>query len=306
LVLTEFVVIAFVAVGLVAIAVRFVPRDAHGARRFPRVIDESIGMAAIRGVLRRAPARRAAPEAAAYEAVAATATEPTVEEIAYRIGVAGAPAPTIPTRLIVSRGSLQAHPPAILVLEPAPTTPVRGQLAERRRLQAHPASSLGLQRRIAGVVAASAVLIAAVALVFTPRGIEGGVLSATGLPQNPAPNAIADPATVEPSGSPGESPSSDAATPSNAGSSSPAAPTVAPAIPAPAPTKRPTPTPGRTPKATPRPPTPTPTPTPVATPAPTPTPPPVTPPPPTPTPVPPTPTPVPPTPTPVASASTGP
>jgi hypothetical protein len=304
LVLTEFVVIAFVAVGLVAIAVRFVPRDEHGARRFPRVIDESIGMAAIRGLLRAAPARRAAPEAAASEAVSATAAEPTVEEIAYRIGVAGAPAPTIPTRLIVSRGSLQAHPPAILVLEPAPTTPVRGQLAERRRLQAHPASSLGLQRRIAGVVAASAVLIAAVALVLAPRGIEGGVLSATGLPQNPALNAIADPATADPRRSPGEPASPDAATPTNAGSSSPAEPTVAPAIPAPAPTRRPTPTPGRTPKPTPRPPTPTPTPTPVATPAPTPTPPPVTPPPPT---LPPKPTLVPsPTPTPVPSASTGP
>ncbi len=55
LVLTEYIVIAFVAVGLIAIAVRFVPRDEHGARRLPRVIDESIGVAAIRAILRRRP-----------------------------------------------------------------------------------------------------------------------------------------------------------------------------------------------------------------------------------------------------------
>jgi len=277
-VLTEFVVVAFVAVGLVAIAVRFVPRDEYGARRFPRVIDESIGMAAIRAVQRLRPARKGAPEAAAAEATVLPTSEPTAEEIAYRIGVAGAPAPTIPTRLIVATGSLQAHPPAIPVLQPAPFTPVLG-LAERRRLQAHPASSLSLQRRIAGVVAASAVLIAAVALVFAPRGIEGGVLSATGLPQNPAPNAIAVPPTAEPSGSPDATASPDLATPSNAASSTLAAPTVAPATSAPI--RRPTPTPARTPKPTPKPPTPTasptPTPTPIATLAPKPTPPPPTP-----------------------------
>ena len=102
--LTEFVVIAFVAVGLVAIAVRFVPRDEYGARRFPRVIDESIGMAAIRALLRLRPARRARlrrPRPSGR--TSPPAAEPTAEEIAYRIGVAGAPAPTIPTRLIVSR-----------------------------------------------------------------------------------------------------------------------------------------------------------------------------------------------------------
>ena len=277
--LTEFVVVAFVAVGLVAIAVRFVPRDEYGARRFPRVIDESIGMAAIRALVRLRPARQGALEAAAAESPVAPALEPTADEIAYRIGVAGAPAPTIPTRLIVSTGSLQAHPPAIPVLQPAPLTPVRSQLAERPRLQANPASSLSLQRRIAGVVAASAVLIAAVALVFAPRGIEGGVLSATGLPQNPAPNAIAVPPTAEPSGSPDATASQDLGTPTNAASSTLAAPTVAPATPAP--TRRPTPTPARTPKPTPKPPTPTPTPaptpTPVATLAPKPTAPPPTP-----------------------------
>jgi len=278
-VLTEFVVVAFVAVGLVAIAVRFVPRDEYGARRFPRVIDESIGVAAIRAVLRLRPARQGAPEASASEAAVAPTGEPTADEIAYRIGVAGAPAPTVPTRLIVSTCSLQAHPPAIPGLQPATLTPVLGQLAERPRLQAHPASSLSLQRRIAGVVAASAVLIAAVALVFAPRGIEGGVLSATGLPQNPAPNAIAVPPTAEPSGSPDATASPDLATPSNAASSTLAAPTVAPATSAP--TRRPTPTPARTPKPTPKPPTPTasptPTPTPIATLAPKPTPPPPTP-----------------------------
>ena len=286
--LTEFVVIAFVAVGLIAIAVRFVPRDEYGARRFPRVIDESIGMAAIRAVQRLRPARKGAPEAAAAEATVLPTSEPTAEEIAYRIGVAGAPAPTIPTRLIVATGSLQAHPPAIPVLQPAPFTPVLG-LAERRRLQAHPASSLSLQRRIAGVVAASAVLIAAVALVFAPRGIEGGVLSATGLPQNPAPNAIAAPPTAEPSGSPDATASPDLVTPTSAASSNLAAPTVAPATPAP--TRRPTPTPARTPKPTPKPPTPTPTPIVTLVPK--------------PTPLPPTPTPTP-TIAPTPSASTAP
>lgn len=297
--LTEFVVIAFVAVGLVAVAVRFVPRDEYGVRRLPRVIDESIGMDAIRAVLRRRAVPAGAAAAGAADPGFATPAEPTAEEIAYRIGVAGAPAPTIPTRLIVSRGALQAHPPAIPVLAPAPVMPVRGQLPQRR-LQAHPASSLGLQRRIAGVVAASAVAIAAVGLVFAPRGIEGGVLSATGLPQNPAPNAIAVPPTDEPNGSPGASGSSALASPSDSASSSPPSPTVAAATPTPAPTRRPTPTPARTTKPTPKPPTPTPTPTPIATPAPTPTPPPVTPPP----PPPPTPSPSPPPPS--ASAPSAP
>ena len=288
--LTEFIVVAFVAVGLVAIAVRFVPRDENGARRFPRVIDESIGMAAIRALLRLRPVRQRAPEAATAEAAVDAPFEPTAEEIAYRIGVAGTPAPTIPTRLIVSTGSLQAHPPAIPTLQRASLTAVRGQLAERPRVHAHPASSLGLQRRIAGVVAAFAVLIAAVGLVFAPRGIEGGVLSATGMPQNPAPNAIAVPPTAEPSGSPDATASPDLATPTTAPSSTPVAPAVAPATPAP--TRRPTPTPARTPKPTPKLPTPTPTPAPTPTPLPA-TPVPIATPPPTPAPVPPTPPPSP-------------
>jgi hypothetical protein len=271
-----------------------VPRDEYGARRFPRVIDESMGMAAIRALLRLRPAHRGAPEATAAEAPVDDPFEPTAEEIAYRIGVAGTPAPTIPTRLIVASGSLQAHPPAIPVLHPAPLTPVRGQLAELPRLQAHPASSLGLQRRIAGVVAASAVLIAAVGLVFAPRGIEGGVLSATGVPQNPAPNAIAVPPTAEPSGSPDATASPDLATPNDAASSTLAAPTVAPAPATPAPTRRPTPTPARTPRPTTKPPTPTPTPAPTPTPLPA-TPVPIATPPPTPTPAP--------TPSPSASAA---
>ena len=254
-VLTEYIVIAFVAVGLVAIAVRFLPRDEHGARRLPRVIDESIGTAAIRSVLRRRPRRSTAGTAGAAATGGPEAfVEPSADEIAYRIGAAGAPVPTIPTRLVVAKAALQAHPPAIPVLPPAPTAPVHGPLLERQ-LQAHPASSLGLQRRIAAAVAAIAVAIAVLGFVFVPRGARA---------ESCRPRAAVDPApTLERAHRTRRSsyPISSASPvlahrPALSAPSSLPTPKPAAANPTPPPTRRPTPTPARTTKPTPKPPTP--------------------------------------------------
>ena len=44
----EWIVGALVVLGFVAIAVRFLPRDAAGQVRLPRVVEDSIGMWAVR------------------------------------------------------------------------------------------------------------------------------------------------------------------------------------------------------------------------------------------------------------------
>jgi hypothetical protein len=266
----ELIVVGFVVVAFVAIAARFAPRDESGARRLPRVVDESVGMYMVRRALGRsteAASDRAAEQAGKTEQV-------TEDAIAYRIGIPGAPAPTVPTRLVVSKAPPQAHPiPPVIAVA---ARPVIGGAPQARR-----SGALPMQRRLAGVVTVLVVLLVAFAALSLPRGPEGQVLSATGTPggsilaavPTPSPSDLAT-EFVPPLQTPSEAPvASRSASADVVVTQPPALPTTAP--PTPRVTQRPTPrvTPPPTPKPTPPPtPKPTPPPTPPPTPQPTPAP----------------------------------
>ena len=274
--LTEIVVIAFVAVGLVAIAFRFVPRDEHGARRLPRVIDESIGVAAIRSVL-----RRAAPKSAAHAPAAAIDAAPARTRRAQRRRdrlpdrrrrSARPDHPHAPGRLgDRAAGPSAGHTGAAARHNdtrprPAPrATPVAGP---SRQLSRPPASPRGRRRRVCrrhcharGRVRAARDRRAAYCRRQECRRAPPRMPYLAHRARSPSALRV-------------QRPSPPLASPSAVGSASLPTPTSAAATPTPVATRRPTPTPARTPKPTPKPPTPAPTPppTPVPTPAPTPAP----------------------------------
>lgn len=262
----ELIVIAFVLVAFVAIGMRFLPRDETGAIRLPATVDDSIGMWAIRRLLRR-PAT--STTSAAQEA--GHLIEPSEDEIAYRIGVPGALQPTVRTRFIVSPDRPQAHP--LPAKARAAAVPVFAGAPRHRRSQARP-NALQLQRRAAGIVALTLVVGGVFALATVSGRPQGGVLSATGTPGGFTSSEVAVGGSAGPthlprsSGEPSVSPSSVVETISPA-TASPTVPPLAPATARPTPAPTPTATPTGTPAATPKP---TGTPRPTPTPAPTPTP----------------------------------
>ena len=193
----ETIVVAFVAFAFVAIAWRFLPRSTEGSGRFRRVIDESVGM----WLLRRALGRSTDPSSLADDI---PIPEPDVDEIAYRIGVADARPPTMPTRLVVSKAPStreSVSPAAAVTVRPASVGLHGG--APRQRRSARPSGALAAQRRSAGAVALAVVAIAVTTLALGARRFDGEVLSATGTPAGlvavPSPSA-------EPSSTPSSTP----------------------------------------------------------------------------------------------------
>jgi hypothetical protein len=254
----ELVVVGFAVAAFVAIGLRFAPRDEAGRRHLPKVIDESVGMFTVRQALRR-PTLTAADRAAVKAEAEAKAE---ADAIAYRIGVPGAPKPTVPTRFVVSKAPPQAHQIAPVV--PVATRPVAGA-----RPMARKSGALPLQRRIAGVFTVLVVVLAAFAAQSLPRG-QGAVLSATGTPG-------ASGASIGPDGSGAPSDAGAAASQAGSATDAPVVPiepspgVSASALPGAASPRTITPTPAATPRRTPRPtPRPTPRATPKATPSPTP------------------------------------
>jgi hypothetical protein len=237
----EWIVGALVVLGFVAIAVRFVPRDDALRVRLPRIVDDSLGMWALRRLTRRP------------------------------LGDSGGvgPGPIVPSRFVASAARLEA-----LGVRPAGrarssgstrrlsgVTRVAGSTTRRR--QADPAASMAQQRRLAAIAAILVVGAVALGVVLASRGPQGEVHGATGRP------ALSN---VSPSLSIFSSPSTEAqvATPTLASTKRPIAPVATPRrTPTPAPQATPRPT--ATPKPTP---TPTPTLAPTASPTPTATPPP--------------------------------
>jgi len=179
----EIVVPVFVVIAFVAIVWRFLPRSADGSMRLPAVIDESIGMWLIRRVVRR-PIRPADP----LEEIAIA--EPDADEIAYRIGVPGAPPPTLPSRFVVAQAPTRT-----------PGLDVRDGLA-RRRPARRPSGALAAQRRWAGAVALAVVAIALTTLALGARQLDGEVLSMTGTPGAPGAPAAGAFVSGEPTGGP--------------------------------------------------------------------------------------------------------
>jgi hypothetical protein len=278
-------IIPFVVIAFVAIVWRFLPRAEDGSIRLPKVIDDSVGMWFVRSALGRAT-EPADPDDL-------TLPEPAADEIAYRIGVPGAPPPTLPTRAVVSQASSNAAP----VMSPpqgaiAATGHAAADSPVGRRRTARPSGALAAQRRWAGAVALVAVIIAVTALALRSRQLDGEVLSATGTPAGSVGQGFVSgegdspsdtPAAATDPGLPSEPVPSEEASGAPAATVGPAATTRVPTAPAPAanvtpnPIRTPRPTARPTPVATLRPgpsqstaPSPTPTPTPAPTPAPTP------------------------------------
>src|SRR6187402_1438817 len=146
----ELIVVAFVAVAFIAIGARFVPRDASGARRLPRVVDESVGMYVVRRALGR-PTEAASDRPAGHDEAPANVAE---DAIAYRIGVPGAPTPTVPSKFVVSTAKPQAH--KIPPIAPVATRPVVGGRPQARR-----AGFVPIWRRFGGVAAVFVVILVA-------------------------------------------------------------------------------------------------------------------------------------------------
>jgi hypothetical protein len=287
----ELLVGALVVLGFLAILARMLPRDAAGRAVLPRIVDDSIGMWALRRLTGRPLWERPWDD------------DPTADPVAPSVTAdlhGTADRPTGPTRVepiryVVSRS--QAHP----VATPPPVKPIftprpGRRLHARRRGLVGPMPRLGV---VAGLAASLLIGVALLTSILAPPGPqgEGDVLGITGTPGASGPNvAILPSGTAEPSvasadpsiDAPSATPATPATTvPVTAVPSDPIAslgatptpatptPTLTPtpaATPTPTPTLTPTPTPS--PAITPAPPTPTPSaaPTPTPTPAPTPTP----------------------------------
>src|SRR3989442_8010569 len=142
----QLLIVPFVVIAFVAIVWRFLPRAEDGSIRLPRLIDESVGMWVIRSALGRAT------DSADPDDII---PEPAEDEIAYRIGVPGAPPPTVPTRVVVSQGPSKAEPVLSQSLQgsAAPIGPVAGDGSVARPRTARPSGALAAQRRWAGAVA---------------------------------------------------------------------------------------------------------------------------------------------------------
>jgi hypothetical protein len=190
------VVLAFLVIALVAIVWRFMPRSTDGSMRLPTLLDESVGLWLIRRALGRAVADRRDAEEVALP-------EPAQDEIAYRIGVPGAPQPTLPTRVVVSSARSRVEPAGSSRV--APVLPQAARPATQRR---RPSGALAAQRRTAGVVALAVVAIAVTTVALSSRHLEGEVLGATGTPEASAGGIVSGPAvgsparSTEPSSSP--------------------------------------------------------------------------------------------------------
>jgi PKD domain-containing protein len=254
----EWIVWALVVLGFVAIIVRFVPRDESGRARLPRIVDDSIGMWA----LRRITGRRLWDRSGAIDGVSSARSRAAVTG---RRGAANGAAPDAPARYAASAARLRQ-----LGIRPADSLPPRRLPVARpvgsatiHRRQARPAATVVLQRRLAAIAAVVVVGVVALAVIAAPRAPSGDVLGATGGPgPDGGANAPGSGIAVLPSASSEASPS----TSTHASATAQAAPTPKTPRATPVPTPRPTPTiaPTPTPTATPKPtPKPTPAPTPI-------------------------------------------
>lgn len=190
----ELVASIFAVLGFLAIVLRFLPRDWAGRRRLPRVVDESIGMWAIRRLLRRPTETLSTAE------IASDLPQPTADEIAWRIGAAEVP-PRMPASL--SRSGIETTAPPAAPIAPAPRPagplPPAELVAAARAILERPApvrrstrprSALSVQRRVAVLVTLAFAAASIAALGLSARGFDGDVLSVTGSPPPAAATAV--------------------------------------------------------------------------------------------------------------------
>jgi hypothetical protein len=264
----ELIVGVLVVLGFLAVVTRFITRDASGEIRLPRIVDDSIGMWALRRVTGRRLWERAwddeIPDDLPTDSNASAATRPALGAIAAA-NAANPSVGTIRAAPFASRrvsSTIGVSPTPVHDLRrrqlaharktgrPTPVVPVVVR-AGRRRDQARRKGVLGWAPRFAAMGSAAAVLAAAIialSVVVLPRGPQGEVLDSTGRPRlTPQSSQIAVVASSS------ASPSVKLPTPTKKPTATPR-PT---ARPTPRATVAPTPVP--TPRPTPKPPKPTPT-----------------------------------------------
>jgi hypothetical protein len=282
----EWIVGTLVVLGFIAIIVRFMPRDDGGSVVLPTVVDNSIGMWALRRLTHRPLLERADDIGAAdLAARAGPAVASGVSTAGERAGLSGRTT-VASARFMASSSRLEA-----LGIRPAGgarrsasskphyvATPIVSS-SVRRRPQAHPTGPLAAQRRLAAILAILVLVVLAIVVAVVPRGAGGEVRGETGRPgisasiEPPASGLAVQPLEPLDSSSPPIEPTPvPPARPTAAGATPAPTPTIAPRV-TPRPTARPTPIPKPKPPSAP-PPTATPAPvaTPTPTPAPTPTP----------------------------------
>jgi len=271
----ELLVGALVVLGFLAIVTRFIARDASGEIRLPRIVDDSIGMWALRRITGRRLWERPwddeldedhvldpGASESTRAALAAIAAAKAADRTPSQPSQASQPAP-VPTRYVAARKRTRVRSDSMLS-----PTPV---LDLRRRMQARPKRP-SLWRRLAPLGAAAAMLIVAVVAfgaVLQPRGPQGEAGPSLARPSfETQPVAVATSVSTPPRstslGTPSGQPTPTR--PAIAGPTPPSTPARTPRPPAtPIPTPKPTPThiPKPTPTSNPTP-TPTPTPTPDA------------------------------------------
>lgn len=201
----EFIVGALVVLGFLAIIARFFARDASGRVQLPRVVDESIGMWALRRLTGRRLGMRDDPEldddlvvggnaAAPIRAApsAAVAAEPLLPDVLRRDirvepaidHVRDAPrrdrALRRPAR---SRAAIPAH-----MVSPTPVLDLRRrQQAQRHRPRLPSIRRLGAIASIAAVLIVAGAVGAAIGAADRAPTKQGDGLAATGHPQLAAP-----------------------------------------------------------------------------------------------------------------------
>jgi hypothetical protein len=166
----DLLALAFVVAGFIAVAFRFAPLDASGARRLPRAVDDSVGMYTIRRLLGRPTD---APDAVPDSRV----VEPPPREIATSLDRESAsPAAPLPALAIDDVAPLVGRPIAPIAAHAV--APAGADLVPLR-IRRNPA--LEFQRRLAGGLVALLV-VAVVTAVAVSVDSGGGVLAATGVP----------------------------------------------------------------------------------------------------------------------------
>lgn len=198
----ELIVGALVVLGFLAVVTRFITRDASGEIRLPRIVDDSIGMWALRRVTGRRLWERPwdddVPEDLSLDSNASDATRAALGAIAAanaaNPSIGTARARPITSRRVTSTIGVSATPVHDLRRRqlaharktgtPVQVVPVfvRGG---RRRDQARRKGSLGWAPRFAAMGSVAAVLAVAtivLAVVVLPRRPQGEVLDSTGRP----------------------------------------------------------------------------------------------------------------------------
>jgi hypothetical protein len=243
----ELIVAALVLLGFVAIITRFITRDETGQLRLPRVVDDSIGMWALRRITGRRLWERPWDDEVADEVeFDATSSDPTRAALGA-IARANAADPTLgPAKVAPTRYVAARHRKREIVVSPTPVLDLR----RRTEAHAHPKRSAGWPVRFAAFGSVMTILMVA-AIAFALVALQ----SRPGASSTPRPAESAQQVAVAPS----QATPLPSATPEPSESSAPS----------PSPSAAPTPTPKVTPRPTARP---TPVPTPAPTPKPTPTP----------------------------------